>query len=41
VHHDLWDYDAVTAGVVRLADGHGTVPALVQPTKQVICTSTA
>jgi quinoprotein glucose dehydrogenase len=35
VHHDLWDYDVPSQPtLVDLTIGGGTVPALVQPTKQ-------
>ncbi|MBK7250223.1 MAG: membrane-bound PQQ-dependent dehydrogenase, glucose/quinate/shikimate family [Gammaproteobacteria bacterium] len=35
VHHDLWDYDVASQPVlVDLPTGGGTVPALIQPTKQ-------
>ena len=35
VHHDLWDYDVpAQPSLVDLDIGGGTVPALVQPTKQ-------
>lgn len=35
VHHDLWDYDVpAQPSLVDLDFGGGTVPALVQPTKQ-------
>lgn len=35
VHHDIWDYDTVSApSLVDIERGGETIPALVQPTKQ-------
>jgi len=35
IHHDVWDLDVPTGpSLVDLPDAHGTIPALVQPTKR-------